>query len=251
MKVAAILIALLLVPALALAADISVTKEMPTGSVEGQTLKVTYLINSDGSGGFDLLELVPRAWAMEWSTEGIDKAGVVYEKRDYEYEGVIYQAHHWSIKRLPAGEAKLTYSLLPDLGRWKFVGIWTYPGGFNKDTRVINVEPPISVAKTLGIALLAIAALVIAWRYRPWRPRMALVEDMRYYEGKKVIAKAFFSYVRRTEDGRYVYWLYDTSGKISAISNELFDEDKLYKVSGTVIREGEMLYFRLESARLA
>jgi len=251
MKAALILALLLLTPVLALAADMSVTREMPSGSVEGQTLKVTYTITSDGTEGFDLLELVPGPWAIEWSTEGVDRSGVIYEKKDYEYEGYVYQAHHWSIKQLPAGRVKLAYSLLPDLGKWKIIGIWTYPGGFNRDTRIVSVEPPISVAKTVGIALLAVAALAIAWRYRPWRPRVALVEDMRYYAGKNVIAKAFFSYASRTEDGRYVYWLYDTSGKVSAISNELLEEDKLYRVEGKIVSEGGTLYVRLKTAKLA
>ena len=128
----------------AFAADVSVSRSMPSRVDPQGTLTVSFTITPTGTlSNFDLAELIPRDWSIkDWSVSGIDRSSVALDTQESQaFMGSIYKGYHWDFNADISSAVTLTYTLdVPvSSGSYKFVGIWTYAGGFEKDEKTLSV----------------------------------------------------------------------------------------------------------------
>jgi len=127
-----------------LAADVSVSRSMP-GRVDPQgTLTVSFTITpTETLSNFDLAELMPQTWTIkDWSVSGFEKSNIDFDVQESQsFMGSTYNGYHWKFNAELTSTATLTYTLdVPvSSGSYGFVGIWTYPGGFEKDEATLSV----------------------------------------------------------------------------------------------------------------
>ena len=147
--VSTILIFFTLLTSLALADGVTVTRNMPGRVDPNGALTVTFSINpSSTQNNFDLAELIPQSWSIkEWSVSGYDKSDITFETQESQtFLGNTYKGYHWKFNKGLSSAVSLSYNLNVPVssGDYKFVGITTYPGGFNKDEATLTIAsaPP-------------------------------------------------------------------------------------------------------------
>lgn len=150
--ISVILISLFALAYPVLADDVTVSRSMPSRVDPQGTLAVTFSINPTKTlTNFDLAELIPPTWSIkEWSVSGYDKNDVTFDSQESQtFLGSTYKGYHWKFNKALSSSASLTYTLNVPVssGDYKFVGITTYPGGFNKDESTLTVAtaPPTTV----------------------------------------------------------------------------------------------------------
>lgn len=133
---------MILMVGLSLAADVTVTRAMPDSIVPSGTLEVKFdIFPSKTVDGFDLADLIPRNWEVaDWSVTGVDKSAVSFDTKAQSYGGKVYMANHWKFPAFSAG-ATLAYTVkVPSTeGSYDFAGIWTFPGGFDSDSKTLSI----------------------------------------------------------------------------------------------------------------
>lgn len=131
------------------AADVTVSRSMTDRVDPLGTLTVSFSISpSKTLNNFDLAELMPQAWSIkDWSVSGFDKSNIALETQTSQsFMAATYKGYHWKFNAALSSAVTLTYTLdVPvSSGSYKFVGIWTYAGGFDKDEKTLSVAvaPP-------------------------------------------------------------------------------------------------------------
>ena len=129
---------------LAQAADVSVSRSMPSRVDPQATLTVSFTISpTETVSSFDLAELIPETWAInDWYVSGFDKNNIDLDTQESQaFMGSTYKGYHWKFNADFSSTVTLTYNLNVPVysGNYGFVGIWTYSGGFSKDERTLTV----------------------------------------------------------------------------------------------------------------
>jgi len=129
-----------------LANDVSVVRNMENKVEPNSVLTVSFSITpKETISGFDLVDFVPEGWPIrDWSVSGYDRSDVIFESVVKEYQGKTRNANHWKFNKEISKETTLTLTYNLDVpvssGSYEFKGVWTYPGGFNSDSRTLSVE---------------------------------------------------------------------------------------------------------------
>lgn len=151
-----VFISLALFANVALAADVAVSRSMPGRVDPLGTLTVSFSITPAKTlTAFDLAELIPQTWSIrDWSVSGFDKSKITMDTQSAQsFMDGTYKGYHWTFSGGISSAATLSYTLdVPvSSGSYAFVGIWTYPGGFDKDekTLTVAVAPPTTVPTTV------------------------------------------------------------------------------------------------------
>ncbi len=147
LMIISIAMVLIFVP-IALAESVSVSRNMPDRVDPNGVLTVSFPISpSETLKGFDIADLIPLNWVIsDWSVAGYNKADIAFETKTQNYMGKAYTAYHWKFNKNLTSSVTLTYTISVPVssGSYDFVGIWTYPGGFNSDKKTLSVAvaPP-------------------------------------------------------------------------------------------------------------
>lgn len=160
-----------------IAADVSVSRSMPSRVDPQGVLTVSFSITPSGTvSGFDLAELIPQTWEIaDWSVSGFNKNDIDMDVKDsQEFMGATYKGYHWKFNEDLTSSLTLTYTINVPVssGNYNFVGIWTYPGGFDKNEKTLSVAvapTTTTTTTTVGIPIgetgvwqiLVIVALVV------------------------------------------------------------------------------------------
>jgi len=126
--------------------DVNVNRKMPSSTQLGNTFNVSLEFKSSKHiDAFDVVEFLPYGWEItNWTVYGYNKNSVVLENiPNYQYQGKIRTAYHWSFREgLDTSQVLLVYTLkAKDTGSQEFITVWTYPGGFKTNTTIISVVP--------------------------------------------------------------------------------------------------------------
>ena len=133
---------------IALGEAVSVSRNMPDRVDPNGALTVSFSISpSETLKGFDLADLIPLNWAIsDWSVTGFNKADITFDSKTQSYLGSSYAANHWKFNKNLTSPATVTYTISVPVssGSYDFVGIWTYPGGFNSDKKTLSVATAVT-----------------------------------------------------------------------------------------------------------
>jgi hypothetical protein len=138
----AVLLLLLAIP-MAFAA-VNVERTSATSTEENVPLSVAISIKPNmATAGFDLYEFAPGGWdIISWDVEGYSKTNVFYETKDLVYDGQERTSGHWKLLKTFSDKVTVTYQVMPDgSGNYDFLTVWTYPGGFDRQTTQLSVIP--------------------------------------------------------------------------------------------------------------
>ncbi|MDI6721100.1 MAG: hypothetical protein QMD85_01825 [Candidatus Aenigmarchaeota archaeon] len=149
MKKMLFILAIILVAAVVYAANVSVSRSFPSMVDPNGVLTVSVVITpGEQIAGFDIAEFIPRDWSVaSWDVAGYSKNDVSMDSQSREYGGKTYKAYHWAFKKAFSTVTTLTYTINVPVssGTFNFASVWTYPGGFSSDTKILTVAtaPPV------------------------------------------------------------------------------------------------------------